>query len=143
MKNNLGTAIRNARDALAMTRRELAEKVGVRASHIAYIENAQRGPSLPLLRRIADALGLDRRELLFLSHPETRILVGSLGGEARKGSHNAWRKFVSNQALLRRHNVTRAELRVLRQVSLLRDISHVSHFVFILNSIRQAGIPET
>ncbi len=141
-KKTLGEAIKRGRDALLMTQRELAEKVGVRASHIAYIENGQRGPSLPLLRRIADTLGLDRRELLFLSHPEARILVGSLGDESGSKTKDAWRKFVSNHALIKRHNITRGELRILKQVSLLQKVSYASHFIFILNAIRQAGVPE-
>ena len=126
-----------------MTQRELADRVGVKASHIAYLENGQRGPSLPLIGRIADTLGLDRRELFFLSHPDAKHLVGALGESAKMKRTDAWRRFASNRALLRRHNVTRAELRVLKQVSLIEHVSYPSHFLFILNSIRQAGVRES
>jgi hypothetical protein len=35
--------------------------------------------------------------------------------------------------------VTRAELKVLKQVSMLENVSFPRHFLFILNAIRQAG----
>ncbi len=123
-----------------MTQRDLADRIGVEASHIAYIENDQRRPSLTLVRRLADTLMLDRRELFFLAHPEAKHLVGSLAGAApAKRTDDAWRRFASNRRALKRHGVTRAELRLLKQVSLLEHVSSPGHFLFILNSIRQAA----
>jgi transcriptional regulator with XRE-family HTH domain len=142
MKNKtFGPAIKEAREAQRLTQRGLAEQVGVKASHIAYIENGFRRPSLSLLRRLADTLGLDPREMLLLAHPEARYLVGDAGiREQRKGE--VWRRFASNRGSLRRHNVTARELRVLKQVSLLQDVTSPGHFFFILNSIRQSAEPE-
>lgn len=141
-KLTLGVKIRKARETLRMTQHELADLVGVKASHIAFIESARRRPSLPLLRRMADTLGLDPREILFLSHPDTKYLVGALEDSGKGKRDDAWRRFVSNRALLRRHNVSRAELKVLKQVSLLEHVAYPSHFLFILNAIRQAAAPE-
>jgi transcriptional regulator with XRE-family HTH domain len=137
-KKTLGTVVKEGRDALRLTQRGLAEIVGVKASHIAYIENGHRNPSLALLRRLADALGLNRKELLFLSHPDAKYLMDEDDGSSRK-RENAWLAFTQNRAALRRHNVTRGELKVLKQVSLLENVSHPRHFLFILNAIRQAG----
>jgi hypothetical protein len=47
----------------------------VKASHIAYIEGNRRKPSLPLLRKLVLVLGLDRREMLFLSYPDAKFLI--------------------------------------------------------------------
>jgi transcriptional regulator with XRE-family HTH domain len=141
-KKTLGEALRKRRETLGMTQRELAHEVGVKASHIAYLESGQRGPSLPLIGRLADTLGLDRRELFFLSHPDAKNLVGALGENAKTKPTDAWRRFASNRALLRRHRVTRDELRVLKQVSLIEHVSYPSHFLFILTSIRQAAVHE-
>ena len=137
-KKTLGGVIKEGRDALRLTQRGLAEIVGVKASHIAYIENGHRNPSLALLRRLADALGLNRRELLILSHPDARYLMDEPETPSRK-RENTWHQFSTNRAMLRRHNVTRAELKVLKQVSLLENVSFPRHFLFILNAIRQAG----
>jgi len=137
-KKTLGGVIKEGRDALRLTQRGLAEIVGVKASHIAYIENGHRNPSLALLRRLADALGLNRRELLILSHPDARYLMDEPAAPSRK-REDSFRQFSANRAVLRRHNVTRAELKVLKQVSLLENVSFPRHFLFILNAIRQAG----
>ena len=136
-KKTLGAVVKEGRDALRLTQRGLAEIVGVKASHIAYIENGHRNPSLALLRRLADGLGLNRKELLFLSHPDAKYLMDEDSGALKR--EDAWQQFTSNRAALRRHNVTRGELKVLKQVSLLEHVSHPRHFLFILNSIRQAG----
>ena len=138
-KNALGEVIREARHALKLTQRALARRVGVKGSHIAYIENGNRRPSLTLLWRIADALALDSRQVFFLAHPEAKFLVGDLHAVA-PSDKSAWRRFASNDALLSRHNVTRGELRILKQVSLLQHVRHADHYLFILNSIRQAGV---
>jgi transcriptional regulator with XRE-family HTH domain len=140
IKKTLGRTMKEARDALRLTQRELAKAVGVKASHIAYLENGQRRPSLALLRRIADTLGLDSREMLFLSHPDAKFLV-SAAHEPGTGKRidDAFKRFASNRALLARYNVKPAELKVLKQVSLLEHVSSPRHFLFILNAIRQAG----
>jgi transcriptional regulator with XRE-family HTH domain len=139
-KPTLGAVIKEARGSLRLTQRGLAAAVGVKASHIAYIEGNQRRPGLPLLRKLAQVLALDRRELLFLLYPDAQFMIdGGVRSGAAKQGKNAWQEFTSNRALLRRHGVTRGELKVLKQVSLLEDVSSAKHFIFVLNAIRQAG----
>jgi transcriptional regulator with XRE-family HTH domain len=139
-KPTLGAVIKEARGSLALTQRGLAAAVGVKASHIAYIEGNQRRPGLPLLRKLAQVLALDRRELLFLLYPDAQFMIdGAARSGAAKRRKNAWKDFTSNRAQLRRHGVTRGELKVLKQVSLLEDVSSPKHFIFVLYAIRQAG----
>jgi transcriptional regulator with XRE-family HTH domain len=142
-KKTLGQVLRKQREALALTQRQVAKQLGVRASHVAYLERGLRKPSLSLLRRIADRLGLDGQKLFFLSHPEARLLLERcLAPQRPKPFDDAWRRFIGSRALLDRHNVTRAELKILRQVSLLRRVSSPRQFLFVLNSIRQASEDE-
>ncbi len=138
----LGATIREARASLGLSQQELAAKVGVQASYIAYIENDHRRPSLPVLRRIAQTLGLNPREMFFLSHPEARHLLEEKERGKARSKDEAWRQFRANEALLRRHKVTPAELKVLKQVSMLSTVSSPRHFFFILNAIRQAAADE-
>ena len=142
MKKAPGIVIKEARKALRMSQRELGAMIGVKSSHIAYIEGGQRRPSIRLLRKIADTLGLDPRYLLILSHPDTRYFLSPEDCPATD-KDAAWGEFISNKALLRRHNITRAELRVLHQVSALEHVKYPEHFFYILNSIRQASVPLT
>jgi transcriptional regulator with XRE-family HTH domain len=61
-----------------MTQRDLAAAIGVKASHIAYIENSRRRPSIPLIIPLSKKLGLDAKELLVLAYPAVKqILDGS------------------------------------------------------------------
>ena len=140
VKKSLGQVLKRQRAALALTQRELAQRLGVKASHIAYLENDRRRPSLSLLNRLADVLGLQKESLFLLAHPEASSLIGAERERASraKDREDAWRTFVANKALLARHSVGPRELKVLSHVNLLGKVSAPRHFLFILNSIRQA-----
>ena len=142
IKKALGKIVKKQRMAMALTQRQLARQLGIQASHVAYIERGSRKPSLSLLGRIADGLGLDGGKLFFLLYPEAKSILGSLQSKRPKPFDRSWREFVNNRNLLKQHSVTRPELRVLRQVSLLRRVSSPRHFLFVLNSIRLAGEQE-
>ena len=138
-KETLGEVLRQRRQAYALTQRELARKLGVKASHIAYLENGRRRPSLSLLALIADTLELNKQRLFLLAHPEAvEIIDGRHETFLAKRSNNAWRRFVGNRGMLARYKVTKLELRVLRDVSMLDRISSPNQFFFILNAIRLA-----
>ena len=138
-KHGPGTMIRKARHSMHLTQRDLGSMIGVKASHIAYIESEQRNPSLSLLRKLADTLGLNRQEMLFLIHPDAKHLTEERAPVDPKGKADGWRQFISNRAMLRRHRITPAELKVLRLVNSLGRVSDPRYFLFVLNSIRMAG----
>jgi transcriptional regulator with XRE-family HTH domain len=137
-KRTLGSVVKEARDEARMTQRDLAAAIGVKASHVAYIENARRRPSIALINRLSETLGLDAKELLVLAHPEAKQILEGARPSAKK-SDGAWPRFVSNQALLKRHAITKGELKILKQVAMLQTVAHPGHFIFILNAIRQAA----
>lgn len=138
-KRTLGEVLKEQRGILGLTQRALALKLGVKPSHVAYLEKDRRRPSLALLSRIADVLGLPKESLFVLAHPEASSLLGSYREAAPRNSPDqVWRDFTGNKALLARHNVKPRELKVLSQVNLLGKITAPRHFLFILNAIRQA-----
>ena len=65
IKNALGQIVKKQRTAMALSQRQLAHQLGIQGSHVAYIERGLRKPSLSLLRRLADVLGLDGGKLFF------------------------------------------------------------------------------
>lgn len=86
---SLGKILKERRTQLGLTQRALADQVAIKASHVAYIESGRRRPSLPLLERIATVLGLDRRELFVLAHPEAKgIIDSSSPTQARAAAHD-------------------------------------------------------
>jgi transcriptional regulator with XRE-family HTH domain len=138
-KKTLEHVLKQRRQLLGLTQRELAAKLGVKASHVAYLENGRRRPSLSLLRRLADVLGLDPESTFLMAHPEAKALLSrrEAGTPANRGK-SAWRNFLKDRALHARYRIKPNEIRVLKQVNLLGEVSSPRQFLFILNSIRQA-----
>ncbi|MBP7149019.1 MAG: helix-turn-helix transcriptional regulator [Acidobacteria bacterium] len=60
--------IRFHRERLGLNKKQLAEKVAVTQPYIVQIENDGKIPGDGVVLRLADALGLDRRELLFAAY---------------------------------------------------------------------------
>ena len=139
--NKLGELLKTRREALGLTQRELARKIGVEASHIAFIESGRRKPSLKLVARIADTLGVDRQELLVLAHPEAKALLAERQFEPSRKTAPSWQRFIKDHALLARYHVTKPELQALEHLSLLGAVLSAKEFLAILTLIRD--IPET
>ena len=64
-----GNTIRIRREAFGYSQRELARLVGIQASHIAYLENGHRLPSLGLLVRLAKELNVRPGRLALQAFP--------------------------------------------------------------------------
>jgi transcriptional regulator with XRE-family HTH domain len=134
--NQLGEVVRSHREGLGLTQRSLAQKLGVEASHIAFIESGRRKPSLKLVARLADTLGLDRQTLLILAHPEAEALVAEAKAEPPRKAAPSWKRFIKSHELLASYNVTDRELRALEHLSLLGTVHSAKEFLAILTLIR-------
>jgi len=134
--NQLGEKVRSHRKSLGLTQRSLAQKLGVEASHVAFIESGRRKPSLKLVGRLADILGFDRQTLLILTHPEAKDLIADARQETRPKPAPSWQRFVKNRELLARYNVTDRELRALENLSFLGTVRSAKEFLAILTLIR-------
>jgi transcriptional regulator with XRE-family HTH domain len=139
-KKTLGHVLKRRRESLGLTQRALALKLNVKPSHVAYLENDQRRPSLALVSRLADVMGLEKEPLFLLAHPEASSLISSSRREParRHDRGQVWRDFAGNKAWMTRHDIKPRELKVLSQVNLLGKITAPRNFLFILNAIRQA-----
>ena len=51
-------ALVDARNSQNLTQKELAERTGINQADISKIENGTRNPSLNLLKRLADGMGM-------------------------------------------------------------------------------------
>jgi transcriptional regulator with XRE-family HTH domain len=125
-QKTLGTVVKEARDGTRKTQRDLAAAIGVKASHIAYIENGRRRPSISLVNRLSEALGISAKELLVLAHPEAKQIIESERASGGKAD-SAWQRFTANKALIKGHGITPAELKLLKQVSMLSHVAHPGH----------------
>ena len=56
---NVIRAIIDARISQNLTQKELSEKTGIAQTEISRLENGSRNPSVRLLQRLADGMGMD------------------------------------------------------------------------------------
>ncbi len=64
MNNSIGENIKNYRKFSNISRKELAEKIGMSASGLANCENGNRLPSLDMLKKISKALNITVDDLI-------------------------------------------------------------------------------
>jgi transcriptional regulator with XRE-family HTH domain len=136
-RNGLGRLIKRKRIELALTQRELARQLGVEASHVAYLEGGKRNPSLALMARLESALGVSRQEIFLLSHPEAAGVVNRSERCGRDCPADEWRRFMSDRSFVRRHRITRRELRAFRELNLLGYVLSRHQVLAILTMIRE------
>ena len=55
---NLIRAMVDAREAVNITQKELSERTGISQAEISRIENGNRNPSIRLLQRLAEGMGM-------------------------------------------------------------------------------------
>jgi transcriptional regulator with XRE-family HTH domain len=72
---NLGERIRKSRQALDITQQELARTIGLTAQHISAIEQNKRVPSLNIIARIGEQLGVS---IDFLVSGKEGIIVDTI-----------------------------------------------------------------
>jgi transcriptional regulator with XRE-family HTH domain len=137
----LGQVLRNQREEMGLSQRELALKLGIDAGHIAELESdCGTRPSFPLLSRAANALGLDKEWLFQLAETGVRSISSARKVAPNpKESRQVFAAFARNRNLIARHNVKPQELKALSQVSLLGKVADTEALLFILDAIRKAG----
>jgi transcriptional regulator with XRE-family HTH domain len=140
--NNIANLMRGRRQALRLTQRSLATKLRINAAHVSLIETGRQKPSLSLVRRLADVLGLNRQEVLLLARPETSALLSQIQTEKRPKPSRSWQRFTNNSALLARYHVSKHELQVLEHLNLLGTTISTKQFLVILTLIRDSPNPE-
>ena len=66
-------AIVEARISQNLTQKELSERSGINQADISKIENGIRNPSLNLLKRLADGMGMSLKQNLFLNSRHSKL----------------------------------------------------------------------
>jgi transcriptional regulator with XRE-family HTH domain len=137
-EETFGKVLKKARLSCGLSQRDLARKLGVGTSHIGYLEQGRRRPSLMLLSALANELSVDKERLFLLSHHEAKDLI-KCGTRKRTTSskHSAWQELLADKATLVRNNITAEELEVLSHISSLGVIKP-RDYLFILTAIRKA-----
>jgi transcriptional regulator with XRE-family HTH domain len=67
LRSNLGKILKQKRQSVDLTLREISEVSGVSTSHLGRIEKGERFPSADILQRIAGPLGFSESEIFTLA----------------------------------------------------------------------------
>ncbi len=70
--SRFGDAVRRARTAAGLTQEDLADRAGLDRSYIGGVERGDRNPTLTVIEKIAQGLGLTLAELFSYSADEPR-----------------------------------------------------------------------
>jgi transcriptional regulator with XRE-family HTH domain len=134
-ERTFGMVIRDRRRQLDLTQEEVARRIKTSTPYVGHLESGKRHPSDKILTRVAEILGLDRRELFFLANPRAQAL---LTPQVSAEDDSAWDDFSKNEQLRRIHNVTDGEMEMLSRVAMLGDVRSPRDFIYILNTVRHA-----
>ena len=134
-ERNFGQVIRERRRQLDLTQEEVAHRIKTSTPYVGHLESGKRHPSDKILTRVAEVLGLDRRDLFFLANPRAQAL---LSPETASTTIPAGEDFRKNQQLLRVHSISNEEMEMLSRVALLGEVRSARDFIYILNTVRHA-----
>jgi len=134
-ERNFGQVIRERRRHLDLTQEEVAHRIKTSTPYVGHLESGKRHPSDKILTRLAEVLGLDRREIFFLANPRAQAL---LSPETESSAVPAWEDFRKNDQLRRIHSISNDEMEMLSRVALLGEVRSSRDFIYILNTIRHA-----
>lgn len=67
LSNKFGPAVREARMAAGLTQEELADRAGLDRSYMGGVERGERNPTLSVIEKIAEGLGVTLAELFSYS----------------------------------------------------------------------------
>jgi transcriptional regulator with XRE-family HTH domain len=134
-ERTFGQVIRERRRQLDLTQQEVARRIRTSPPYVGHLEAGMRHPSDKVLSRLAEVLGLDRRDLFFLANPDAVELLKSKETPSRR---SAWDEFRRDDRLRRVHNLSQEEMNVLAQVASLGEVGTTRDFIYILITIRHA-----
>jgi transcriptional regulator with XRE-family HTH domain len=134
-QHSFGETVRDRRRKLDLTQQEVARRIKTSTPYVGHLEAGKRHPSEKVVARLAEVLGLDRRELFFLANPTALELVQS---ELNSRHRSAWDEFRHDDRIRRLHRISSDEMDLLGRVAALGEIGSPRDFVYILNTVRHA-----
>jgi transcriptional regulator with XRE-family HTH domain len=132
---SFGQVIYDRRRHLDLTQQEIARRIKTSTPYVGHLESNKRHPSDKVLSRLAEVLGLDRRELFFLANPRAEELLRVQETDSKKP---AWEEFRKDERIRRAHNITSTEMGLLSKIALMGEIYSTRDFIYILHVVRHA-----
>ena len=127
-ERNFGRVVRERRRQREPTQQEVARRIRTSTAYIGHLESGRRHPSEEVVRRLAQVLGLDQRDIYLLANPQT---VAVLVPKEVPSRQYAWEHFRRDKRLQRLHNVAADEMEMLGCVARMGQIESPRTFVYI------------
>ncbi len=77
MERSFGQVLRDRRRQLDLRQEEVARRIKTSTPYIEHLESGKRHPSDKIVTRLAEVLGVDRRELFFLARGRAETLLSN------------------------------------------------------------------
>lgn len=132
LDQNFACLIRSWRRQLDMTREEVGRRIGTSTAYIAHLEADRRHPSEKVVVRLAEVLGLDRRELSLPGKPANEKPDSP---RPDQDTASVWEAFAKDKKLQRSHKISGEEMETLSKVALMGEVNSSRDFIFVLQAI--------
>jgi transcriptional regulator with XRE-family HTH domain len=134
-ERSFGQVIRDRRRQLDLTQQEVARRIKTSTPYVGHLESAKRHPSDKVISRLAETLGLERRDLFFLANPDA---VELLMVREPSSKRSAWDEFRADERTRRLHAITPDEMDMLSGIASMGEVNSPRDFIYILNTVRHA-----
>ncbi|MBF6559156.1 MAG: helix-turn-helix transcriptional regulator [Candidatus Binataceae bacterium] len=132
-ERQFGPVIRERRRQLDLTQQEVAHRIKTSTPYVGHLESGKRHPSDKVLSKLAEVLGLDRRDLFFLANPRA---VELLRTPTEGGKESAWTAFRKDERIRRVHNIAADEMELLGRVAAMGEIGSARDLIYLLTTVR-------
>jgi len=133
-----GQILFRRRKELRMTQSELARKIGVQPNYIVYLEKGERRPSDRTVRKVADALGLDRGEMYLAANPQIRefLDVNDQNEVHNDDLPDGLAALVADEELSERMGITEDEIALVSSVRFAGRSTRKQQYLSLILNIR-------
>lgn len=121
-----------------MTQSQVAGQIGVQPNYIVYLEKGERKPSDKTVRKVADALGLNKSDLYLAANPQVRefLKIDESNKISRDEIPNGLKELADDATRRRTLGVTDDEIRAVAQLRLNGRVTSPDQYLALILTLR-------
>lgn len=134
-----GEILFRRRKELGLTQSQLAQRIGVQPNYIVYLEKGERKPSDRTVKKIAEALGMDKGDLYLAANPQVRefLVINDRNEVERDELPDGLRELVDDRALCERLAVTDDEVATAAGLRLRGRVTTAEQYLTLILLLRR------
>ncbi len=133
-----GDILFRRRKELAMTQSQVAQRIGVQPNYIVYLEKGERKPSDKTVRKVADALGIDKSDLYLSANPQVRefLQVNEHNQVDREQMPDGLLELAADEELRGTMEITDEEIEMVGRVRLNGRVTTADQYMTLILTLR-------